>query len=471
MSPVSTPLDRPGSPPAGSAGGMQRSVDVPFPVMVAHRRRRYVRVGHKFALSVAFAVAWLAFSVWISLSWIDDLARVISWVPAVVVVGLLAFVPGTLIAFLVAGLVLDRQPDLKVTSPTQPITVLIAARNEAAGIAETLRFLAEQDYAGPLAVILSDNGSTDSTVAVAVAAARSLGLTLGVAIEPIAGKSRALNRALASVNTALVVTVDADTLVHRSALRLLVARIESSPDDVDAVAGSVLVQNSRHSFWARLQEWDYFLGIASVKRMQGLFQSTLVAQGAFSLYRADAVRAAGGWPHAIGEDIVLTWKMMRNGARVYYEPLAVAFTTVPESFIGFGRQRARWARGMLEGLRAVPPWRQQHGLARVLTGIDVAIPLLDTAYVFLWIPGVVLACFGILWIAGPMTVAVIPVTLAVYAVLFRHQRRRVFEPLGLTVRRNLIGLFLFVVVYQTFMSAFSVIGYTQQLTRRSRRWK
>ena len=51
-----------------------------------------------------------------------------------------------------------------------------------------------------------------------------------------------------------------------------------------------------------------------MKRMQGLFQNTLVAQGAFSLYRSDAVRDAGGWPDAIGEDIVLTWKMMNNGS-------------------------------------------------------------------------------------------------------------------------------------------------------------
>ena len=75
---------------------------------------------------------------------------------------------------------------------------------------------------------------------------------------------------------------------------------------VQAVAGSVLVRNSRDSLGTRMQEWDYFLGIASVKRMQGLYQGTLVAQGAFSLYRTEAVLAAGGWPDAIGEDIVLT---------------------------------------------------------------------------------------------------------------------------------------------------------------------
>lgn len=40
----------------------------------------------------------------------------------------------------------------------------------------------------------------------------------------------------------------------------------------------------------------HVLGIASVKRRQGLFQGTTVAQGAFSVYRTPALQAAGGWP-------------------------------------------------------------------------------------------------------------------------------------------------------------------------------
>ena len=152
--------------------------------------------------------------------------------------------------------------------------------------------------------------------------------------------------------------------------------------------------------------------------------------GPFSLYRAASLREVGGWPDAIGEDIVLTWKIMEQGSRVYFEPLAVGFTSVPETFTVFARQRSRWSRGMIEGLRTVPPWRQQHGLAKVFTGLDVAIPFLDAAYVFLWIPGLVLACFGEFWIVGPMTLAVIPLTLAVYAVLYHYQNKRVFQPLG-----------------------------------------
>jgi biofilm PGA synthesis N-glycosyltransferase PgaC len=408
---------------------------------------------------------------WISLPWVGGLAGVIAVGPAIVIVSLLAFVPGLIIAFLVAGLALDRQPPFKVTSPTEALTVVIAARNEQGSIRETLQHLVDQDYDGPFRVVLADNGSSDATVEVAITAAEAFGLDLKVVSEPIPGKSNALNRGLAEVTTALVVTVDADTLLHPSALRFLVARLASSPSDVEVVAGCVLVRNSRNSIWTRLQEWDYFLGIASVKRMQGLFQSTLVAQGAFSLYRTDAIKQAGGWPDAIGEDIVLTWEMLRNGVRVCFEPLAVAFTGAPEGFTGLARQRSRWARGMIEGLRSVPPWRQKRSPARLLTAIDLAIPLLDAAYVFLWIPGIVLACFGCFWVVGPMTLAVVPLTLAVYAMLFHYQRRRVFEPLGLHVRRNILGFFFFLIFYQLFMSIFSMVGYIEEFSGRAHRWK
>jgi poly-beta-1,6-N-acetyl-D-glucosamine synthase len=292
-----------------------------------------------------------------------------------------------------------------------------------------------------------------------------------VLTEPQPGKAHALNTGLERVQTPLVITLDADTVLQRSAVRLLVSRYSSSPSDVAAVAGCVLVHNSRSGFWARVQEWDYFLGIASVKRMQGLYQGTLVAQGAFSLYETESVRSVGSWPDAIGEDIVLTWKLLRLGRRVFFEPLAVSFTSAPEDLRTFARQRSRWARGMIEGLRTVPPWHQPKPLTRALTAIDVAIPFMDTAYVLAWVPGLVLACFGHFWLVGPMTLAVLPLTAAVYAVLFRRQWRDVFRPLGLQVRKNWLALVAFLLVYQVLMSAVSVRGYGQELFGHRRTWK
>jgi poly-beta-1,6-N-acetyl-D-glucosamine synthase len=214
-----------------------------------------------------------------------------------------------------------------------------------------------------------------------------------------------------------------------------------------------------------------FLGIASVKRMQGLYQGTLVAQGAFSLYRTTALRGVGGWPDAIGEDIVLTWQLLRQGARVYYEPSAVAFTDAPSKLVHLARQRARWVCGMVEGIRNIRPWSQPRWLSRFLTGIDLLIPALDLAYTAVWLPGLLLALTGRFWIVGSYTLAVLPLTLLVNFILYRYQRRQVFDVLGLQVRRNRLGFFAFVLLYQMLMSPVAVIGYGQELLGLRRRWK
>jgi poly-beta-1,6-N-acetyl-D-glucosamine synthase len=247
-----------------------------------------------------------------------------------------------------------------------------------------------------------------------------------------------------------VVTVDADTLLHLESLRRLVSRLESAPADTAAVAGTVLVRNSRVNLLTRIQEWDYYLGIAAVKRMQTLYQATLVAQGAFSLYRTAELRRVGGWPDAIGEDIVVTWRLVQEGDRVLFEPTAVAFTDAPDKVAHFMRQRARWARGVLEGIAAVPPWRQPRRLTGFVAGIDLLIPLLDVGYVLIWLPGVALLILGGLRF---------------------FQTRRVFGPMGLRVRRNRFGYVAFLLGYQVLCSTASLAGYAQHLAGAHRRWK
>ncbi|MGZ4677109.1 MAG: glycosyltransferase family 2 protein [Acidimicrobiia bacterium] len=449
--------------------------DAPRPTARRDRRsthrRYYVPVGTKFLIAVIAALAWFGCAFLLSFPWEHQLEPNVGPVAAWTIIALLAFLPGFLVAFLAASMLLDRQPRLTVRNPTTGVTILIAARNEEAGIADTIRYAVRTDYDGPVTVVLADNGSTDGTCAVAQQAADELGIELVVAYEATPGKSHALNRALETVTTPYVVTVDADTLLHPQALRRLVSRLESAPADTVAVAGSVLVRNSRDNLLTRMQEWDYFLGIAAVKRVQGLYQSTLVAQGAFSLYRTDQLRSVGGWPDAIGEDIVVTWRLMAGGQRVYFEPTAVAFTDVPNELRHFMRQRARWARGMFEGLREVPPWRQSRGLTRMIAAIDLLIPLLDLGYVGLFLPGLALWALGETALVGVWTLLVLPVTVVVYGGLRHHQRTKVFGPLGLSVRRNRVGYVAFLLLYQALCSVASIAGYLQELAGTRRRWK
>lgn len=440
------------------------------PVNTIVKKSRYLEVSHKFWLGHGTAFLWFIFSVIASLPWLHDLSRLIGKPMAVLLITGIGYIPGYINMFNVVSLLLDRQPRFKTTNPQDPITIIIACRNEEKSIPQTLHYIKDQDYEGPIRVIVVDNASHDSTAEVARKTGEELGIDLQVLFEEKPGKYNALNKALEHVKTEYAVTLDADTLLHKSAVRYLISRINSAPSDVGAVAGAVLVRNSREGLLARLQEWDYFLGIASIKRMQGLYQGTLVAQGAYSLYRTETLREVGGWPDAIGEDIVLTWKMLNLGKRVFFEPLAVAFTEVPVTLKHLLRQRSRWARGMIEALKLFKPWCQPIKYTRYLTGINLVMPYLDIVYTCCWMPGLILAFFGKYWLVGPVTLFVIPLALLQNYILYSYQRN-VFKKLDLRIRRNRLGFILYVIFYQMLMSPISVLGYIQEILMLRRKWK
>ncbi len=440
------------------------------PVEKPPRPKRYIPVSQKFTYSHIVAMIWMITSIAISLPWVYQLGAYITVPIALLIIAGIAYIPGYFNAFMVSSLLFDKQPVIKESFPTEPITILIACYNEEKGIEMTLEYIKKQDYTGDVRVIVIDNNSSDKTAEIAMSAGVELEMNVKVIQEPNPGKHHALNTALNYVDTDLVITLDADTLLQKSAVRKIVGRMISSPSDVCAVAGTVLVRNSRGKFLAKMQEWDYFLGIASIKRLQGLFQGTLVAQGAFSIYETNAVRLVNGWPDAIGEDIVLTWRLLSNNRKVYFEPMAVAFTEVPESFRHFFRQRSRWARGMVEALKVVKPWQQSSPYTKYLTGANLVMPYLDIVYTLIWIPGLVLALFGYYWIVGAYTLLVLPLAMLVNYILYRYQKH-VFEELNLYIRKNILGFIAFVLFYQILMSPISVWGYCQEVFKLKRIWK
>lgn len=433
------------------------------------RQRLYVHLHLKLALVVAIALAWAGLSLWLAIPWIVELGQAITLPLAIAVIAGIAIIPGYLNANLIASLLIDRPPPLRFDLDLPMITVVIACFNEEETIEETLDYVAKQDYPGELEILVADDGSTDRTFEIARRRAL-VDHRIAVVKLPHGGKAQALTAALKNVETPLVATVDADTLLMPTSLQRVVARLLLSPPDTVAVAGAVFVRNSRRNFITRAQEWDYFLGIASVKRQQGLFQGTMVAQGAFSVYRTAALNGVGGWPDRIGEDIVLTWAMMREGGRVGYERTAIAFTSAPEDVKAFARQRRRWARGMIEGLR-------EHGGA-LLTGgrtnahavfVNFIFPFIDVVYSIAFPIGIVLALFGIFAIVGPMTLAVLPLNMLLSGIMF-HLSKQSFEEVGLEVRQNRLGFLGYLLTYQLFMSPVSVAGYAQEAFGATRRW-
>ncbi|MCW3026421.1 MAG: icaA [Solirubrobacterales bacterium] len=439
------------------------------PAGAERRADLYIPLKLRVVLTFAAGIAWVCFSLWLSQGWIRTLGHDITMPLAILVIVGIALIPGYLNIQLLSSILLDRPPRLRFDIDFPDVTLLIAAYNEERTIVETLDYATRADYPGTFDVVVVDDGSTDRTrEIVGEYATRDPRVQL-LAVDH-GGKANALNAALATVSAPLVSTIDADTLLMPYSLKRAVARMLASPPDTVAVAGAVLVRNSRENLLTRAQEWDYFLGIASVKRGQALLQGTLVAQGAFSIYDTTSLKLAGGWPNRIGEDIVLTWRMLLQGGRCVFEPTAVAFTEAPSNWRAFARQRRRWARGMIEGLR-------DHGFSLVkrmnfyshsVAG-NFLFPLLDATFTLAFIPGLVLATMGNFMIVGPMTLLVLPLNAVLGGIMFIHQRR-VFASVNLRVRDNRRGLVFYLFCYQFVMSPISLAGYLLEMVRARRAW-
>ena len=477
-------MKRPHAQPAAATSSTRAARDVPPPLGGLTRRRRPavgIRPTVRFALAFSLTAAYVAFAVYVSQAWRSDLETAIGPVMSWVIPLLLAYLPSVVIGFLIFTLITTRYRPPALEPPDGPwprgqwpaVTLIIAARDEERAIVPTLERIADLSYPGRLEVVVADNNSTDRTAQVAQAAAQRLGLRYRRILERSPGKHAALNAALAGVITPLVVTVDADTYLHRDAVTRLIARVASRPQDQHACAcaGALVAGNAEANLLTRMQGWDYRLGINGVKRMQAAYNTALVAQGAFSAYWTDDVRGVGGWPDAIGEDIVLTWDLLLTRGIVQYEPTALGFTIVPDRLRHFMRQRSRWARGMLEGLRANPPYRQPRGLAKFVTGIDYLVPFLDIGIVIFWVPGVVLFLFGYPLIFSWWSMLVIPFTLLIFGVLRRWQERNVFNPLGVVPDHDRRGYMGYLFAYQVLTSSASLRGYWQFATGAARRWK
>jgi biofilm PGA synthesis N-glycosyltransferase PgaC len=330
-----------------------------------------------------------------------------------------------------------------------------------------LRSIANQDYPGAFEVFVIDRGSRDRTAAIVDGFDHDW-LRL-IRLTTDAGQSASLNRGLAETRFDLVLTLDQQSFLYRDALRNIVERYMSDPPNTRAVAGTMLVRNSRKNWVTKAQEWDYFHGIAAVKRLQSLFQGTLVAQGAFSLYRTDILRVVGGWPDCVGEDIVLTWAILRDGHRVGYCEDAITFTNAPTTLGQFIRQRQRWSRGLIEAFKAHGGLLFHRRMSTLFIWWNLLFPYMDLVYTLVFIPGLLLACFGIYWLAGPMTLLVLPMAGLVNYLMYAIQSR-MFHAQNLTVRRNPFGLLMYTLFYGVVLQPGCVMGYVAELFKMRKRW-
>ncbi|CAL9497647.1 Undecaprenyl-phosphate 4-deoxy-4-formamido-L-arabinose transferase [Streptomyces sp. enrichment culture] len=225
-----------------------------------------------------------------------------------------------------------------------PVTVLVPAYNEEAGIGSTLRSLLDSTHR-QLQVIVIDDGSTDRTADIA----ENMGdARVEVVRQVNAGKAAALNRGLAHARYDIVVMVDADTVFEPDAVERIVQPLAHPA--VGAVSGNTKVGN-RRSLLARWQHLEYVFGFNLDRRMFEVLECMPTVPGAIGAFRRDAVIGVGGVSEdTLAEDTDLTMALWRSGWRVLYEESAVAWTEVPTSLRQLWRQRYRWCYGTLQAM-------------------------------------------------------------------------------------------------------------------------
>lgn len=429
----------------------------------------YLSVKTKFFISLVLGFAWSAFSLWIAQRWIEELSELTApWLAYLIIFGI-AIIPGFMNAFMIASLILDKRKPKKMLSDEMPfISILVAAYNEEESIQSTLSSIEKQNYPGRFEVFVIDDGSTDGTAQ--KLSEISYSWLRVITLPKNSGKAAALNVGLTHVASDLTITIDGDSYLYKDALVNLVGRLLGDPEHTGAVAGAVLVRNSRKNLVTKVQEWDYFHGIAAVKRLQSLYQGTLVAQGAFSIYKTSILKKVGGWPELVGEDIVVTWAILKEGYRVGYAEDACLFTNAPDTWKQFIRQRQRWSRGLIEAFKLHWPLMFKLRMTTLFIWWNAMFPYMDLVYTFAFIPGLVLALFGYYYIAGPLTLFVLPLSLTVNFVMYGVQNR-MFVNQGLRVRRNIFGFAFYALLYSAILQPACVIGYVKELfSSRDKSW-
>jgi len=429
----------------------------------------------QFVAALLFACAWLVFSIWVSQRWLIDLAALTHPLFALFALTFIAYVPGFMNAFLLVSLVFEPGAKRRPQARYPGVSVLVAAYQEEAAIAETIISVRDVGYPGRIELLVLDDGSADGTSAmVDYCRVAHCGASPGLALRLLRfdqnrGKARVLNCGLGEARHDLIVTIDADTRPQPGSLTAIVEHLLSAPAETAATAGTVFVGNAHDSLVTGAQEWDYFHGIAAVKRMQSMYGGTLVAQGAFSIYRRQALLDIGGWPETVGEDIVLTWALLKQGYRIGYAEDAIAWTQAPVTFAALARQRKRWARGMIEALSHHGSLLFQPRLRTMFIWWNILFISLDLTFTAVFLPGLVLALFGIYWLAGPLTLLVLPLAALWNLVIFRIQTRMV-KRAGVEMRRSRRGFAFFALAYPLFMQPVSLWGYAAEMCGLRKEW-
>ena len=248
--------------------------------------------------------------------------------------------------------------------PALPVSVVLAAHNEESRIGDRIRELVALVAARPAAgeVIVVSDGSTDSTVAEAQAAADAESATGGMVPvrvlvqEPKLGKAVALNRAHAAAAHPVLVFADARQTWAPDAIERITENF--ADPSVGAVSGDLVVDSAPGVmagvglYW-RFEKW--------LRRTESRFDSMVSVTGSISAVRRELYRPIP--TGTILDDVYWPLAVAMRGHRVVHDPEARAYDRLPEKARDEFRRKVRTLAGNYQLMARMPaslvPWRNR----------------------------------------------------------------------------------------------------------------
>ncbi|MHC5786205.1 glycosyltransferase [Pseudomonas idahonensis] len=247
---------------------------------------------------------------------------------------------------LLALLSLFVRPRPLQTGEPLSVSVIIAAHNEGPHIEHKLRTLLQQDYpATDLQIILASDGSSDDTVATALAVRDSRVLVLDL---PRVGKAGALNAAVELARNDILVFTDADNQWSGDTLGKLLAPL--ADPQVGACGGHMIIPDPGHNL--SLGDSLYRHYEAWLRQAENRTGCMVSADGALLALRRELFQHI---PAEVNDDFFISTCAPVAGKRiVYVEEAQVLDQGVDEA----GKQYRRRLRVTVGGLQSLAQRRE-----------------------------------------------------------------------------------------------------------------
>ncbi|MFV1997882.1 MAG: poly-beta-1,6-N-acetyl-D-glucosamine synthase [Acidiferrobacterales bacterium] len=226
------------------------------------------------------------------------------------------------------------------------VSILVPCHNEELCVQDTIDHLDKNNYPHFDIIVIND-GSTDNTANLLEESSARVDKLRVITLTRNYGKAKALQAGATASQGEFLMCIDADALLDKDALFWMMEHFLSGPR-VGAVTGNPRVIN-RNSLLSRIQIGEFSAIVGMIKRTQRSIGRLFTVSGVNACYRRSAVHKVGYWSSdTVTEDVDMSWRLQLAHWDIRYEPKALTWILVPESFKGLWNQRLRWARGGFE---------------------------------------------------------------------------------------------------------------------------